>query len=381
MSKSSKKFKPGDVILRIDEPLVYVSKNDHRMFTCDRCFKSIGSSLACSLCKKVYYCSKECLKDSYEKIHRLECPILARQKPQQFENDGIDFMQRLALRLYLLLLSDESLQMKEFRLDHNGSVRTIKQMESHNNELKDSDRFKGILNYFHFYKIENFNLDLLLRCYGLLQINSFGIDCYDATTQTIDHRGCGLYVEASVFDHSCVPNACASGDGLVLEIRALRPIEIGEEIFIDYVQDVLARKERNMILEDRYFFTCQCEFGCDPKLYEPFDNEIDFKRYEVLNNLILTLASKDHSERDTKRLLQLYQQRLAIQERFYQRCRYHPCLSLFYQCFLRFLILNHEQLDDVEPLINRITMIVREHLSITHGKDHPFYQWSTNGNQ
>lgn len=45
-------------------------------------------------------------------------------------------MQRLALRLYLLLLSDESLQMKEFRLDHNGSVRTIKQMESHNNELK-----------------------------------------------------------------------------------------------------------------------------------------------------------------------------------------------------------------------------------------------------
>ena len=43
-------------------------------------------------------------------------------------------------------------------------------------------------------------LDQLVEYYGQLAVNNF----------TIDGLGLGLYVEASIIDHSCSPNACTA---------------------------------------------------------------------------------------------------------------------------------------------------------------------------
>ncbi|OTF78556.1 Set and mynd domain-containing protein-like protein, partial [Euroglyphus maynei] len=139
---------------------------------------------------------------------------------------------------------------------------------------KDSDQFRGIINYFKFYQIDDYDPELLLKCYGILHVNSFGIDCYDTDNLTIDHRGCGLYLEASVFDHSCIPNACAAGDSLALEIRALRPIRPGDLIYLDYIQDILPKDQRIKHLEERYFFTCHCNGGCADS-DNVFDSNVD----------------------------------------------------------------------------------------------------------
>ena len=125
---------------------------------------------------------------------------------------------------------------------------------------QDTPQFKGILNYFKLYKIESYDYNLLLRAYGILHVNSFSIDCYlpdDNATESssdviIEQVGTGLYIEPSVFDHSCgCPNAAASGDFLQLEIRALSPIRKGELIYIDYLQDVMPRAERQKTLSER----------------------------------------------------------------------------------------------------------------------------------
>ena len=233
------------------------------------------------------------------------------------------------------------------------------------------------MNYFKLYKIENFDRKLLLRAYGILHVNSFGIDHYSEET-TIEHRGTGLYVEASVFDHSCVPNACASGNDRMLEIRALSPIKPGDTIYIDYIQDVLPKTERLETLSGRYFFTCQCELGCKDGLGDKaFDSSVDYKRYKVLKNLIeaiqTSINEKPSNKVDWPQLHKLFKQRLAIQEQYYSRCGYHPCLSLFYQSYLQFAIIHHTKLSDIEDHCHQILMKAKEHLSITHGTTHPFY--------
>ncbi|KAH7639915.1 hypothetical protein DERF_015997 [Dermatophagoides farinae] len=409
IAESSHNYQPGDVIFRLNEPLVYVTKYEHRLFTCDQCMRSIDSSIVCPGCHKVYYCSNDCQMKAWYRLHRIECSILAKREPMQFENQGIDYMQRLTLRLYLLMTSkddnngDKTGLQRSFTLPHNGQQRIIDEMETHSEQLKDSDQFRGIINYFKFYQIDDYDAELLLQCYGLLHVNSFGIDCYDTDNLTIDHRGCGLYIEASVFDHSCMPNACAAGDGLALEIRALRPIRPGDLIYLDYVQDILPKDQRIKHLEERYFFTCKCIGGCadnidsdDDHHNNAFDSNVDFKRYRVLDNLIESLnpnnnnnnnndgddddgENSDDLDEDTwRQLYQLWTQRLTIQEEYYRKCVYHPCLSLFYQSFLRFLILNHHRfwMDGIEAEMNRVMAKTREHLAITHGNHHEFYRWT-----
>lgn len=219
-----------------------------------------------------------------------------------------------------------------------------------------------------------------MKCYGILHINSFSIDCYDNENHSIEHRGTGLYIEASVFDHSCVPNACASGDGLVLEIRALAQIQPKQLIFIDYVQDVLPSIERKKFLQEQYFFNCQCKFGCSTnKQLASFDSNVDFKRLQVLNNLLNTIHTASNNENDLiVRSFQLRKQRLTIQEQYYSLVKYHPCLSLFYHELLRFLIINHDRIPNVESEINQLITKAADHLAITHGSGHSFYRWIMN---
>ena len=342
----------------------------------------------------------------------------------RFETNGFDYLQRLSLRLYLLLRRQPELLDRPFPL-HNGDVRCIRDMESNAKDILNTQQFQGIINYFIFYDIKDYDPELLLKVYGILQCNAFGIDCYDGGEDNdrdvlIESRGSGLYIEASVFDHDCVPNACASGDGLNLEIRALRNISPGEKITIDYLQDVLPREERQTMLQERYFFKCQCLQGCKEAIDGPrFDDLVDYKRLEVLNkviakfmenfvqpssqelvasgiqdqNLIAKLLRKDLKFDNWGRLLECWKKRLELQEVFYSVSGFHPCLSLFYR---EFLLLNLYLVGQLEQMqkhqeggsnsslgsLNRTSIekdIVlfgdkaRRHLTITHGVEHIFY--------
>lgn len=166
IAESSHNYQPGDVIFRLNEPLVYVTKYEHRLFTCDQCMRSIDSSIVCPGCHKVYYCSNDCQMKAWYRLHRIECSILAKREPMQyvvlfyffcccfvlilnlffcyhrFENQGIDYMQRLTLRLYLLMTSkddnngDKTGLQRSFTLPHNGQQRIIDEMETHSEQLK-----------------------------------------------------------------------------------------------------------------------------------------------------------------------------------------------------------------------------------------------------
>ncbi|KAI0668113.1 hypothetical protein C8Q78DRAFT_1048443 [Trametes maxima] len=70
--------------------------------------------------------------------------------------------------------------------------------------------------------------------------------------------------DMSRVNHSCTPNADFQWDieTLTFTLRALKPIEYGEEIFISYLAsaEVLApRDARNSILTERWNFKCTCD--------------------------------------------------------------------------------------------------------------------------
>ena len=80
-----------------------------------------------------------------------------------------------------------------------------------------------------------------------------------AMGRNVDLIGHGVYVAASLFNHSCAPNCHASTGVHRMAIMADVPIEPGEELTIAYcdVHQPLAARRR--LLKQHYRFHCECK--------------------------------------------------------------------------------------------------------------------------
>ncbi|KAI8952396.1 hypothetical protein F4801DRAFT_229674 [Xylaria longipes] len=76
----------------------------------------------------------------------------------------------------------------------------------------------------------------------------------------LDHVPLGIGFDPLICsaNHSCDPNACLIFNQPGHEIRALRPIKAGEEVFIKYVEVTNPFSVRQAELKENYLFTCRC---------------------------------------------------------------------------------------------------------------------------
>ncbi|ELW49533.1 SET and MYND domain-containing protein 3 [Tupaia chinensis] len=65
----------------------------------------------------------------------------------------------------------------------------------------------------------------------------------------------------SLLNHSCDPNCSIVFNGPHLLLRAVRDIEVGEELTICYLDMLMTSEERRKQLRDQYCFECDC-FRC-----------------------------------------------------------------------------------------------------------------------
>ncbi|XP_046978047.1 histone-lysine N-trimethyltransferase SMYD5 [Vanessa cardui] len=91
--------------------------------------------------------------------------------------------------------------------------------------------------------------------------------------QFLNTEGSGLFRLQSACNHSCAPNAESSfpyGNHRI-QLRALKPIMPGQEIFISYLDDCTlqrSRHSRQKELAENYLFMCWCE-RCSSQSSEP----------------------------------------------------------------------------------------------------------------
>ncbi|XP_030853047.1 N-lysine methyltransferase SMYD2-like [Strongylocentrotus purpuratus] len=93
----------------------------------------------------------------------------------------------------------------------------------------------------------------LLNMYGAINCNGFSILDND-----LNGIAPGIYLRASMVNHSCDPNCQVISDGRKLQLRTVKDVTEGEECTISYVDLMDPTKERQAELEKRYHFTCKC---------------------------------------------------------------------------------------------------------------------------
>lgn len=88
------------------------------------------------------------------------------------------------------------------------------------------------------------------------------INAFTTKIGSVDSEHGSLEIVApitSYLRHSCTPNVSKFllGDSVV--VVAMRPIEPGEQLFVSYCDILMAKKDRQSILQTEYGFQCKCE--------------------------------------------------------------------------------------------------------------------------
>ncbi|XP_075544317.1 histone-lysine N-methyltransferase SMYD3-like [Dermacentor variabilis] len=286
-------YKPGDLIVS-STPFAYVvDPLNGAGRVCDYCFKRCESLKPCARCRVAHYCNKLCEASALSE-HLPECCYFEEVFP-----DIPDVTVRLLTRITHKLQKE---RMKDCKEMVQGHMRTLEEMESHSNDIMND---AVMLPKFHAswatvkYILGEENVPPLLdglEIFGKMVINRFCI-----TDSDLKPVGQGLYIGASIFDHSCDPDAAYVFEGTRLTVRATRSLSVNSvrEIYICYVDKLLLKEDRIAALQRQYYFTCNCIF-CKEDARDPLTEKWSGLT-ECVRNLQLELDKAD-SKADVERI-------------------------------------------------------------------------------
>ncbi|CAN0100702.1 unnamed protein product [Scytosiphon promiscuus] len=134
-------------------------------------------------------------------------------------------------------------------------------------------------------------VDAVYALLGKASCNVFSIsnDSYSGEV------GCGMYLEATAANHSCMPNASQSFIGKTLSLRCTRPILEGEEVTIGVAEIDRPGPLRRKSLRASYFFECGCE-RCDSPAGRAEDARLEAYACTVKKCPGVCPAPKNHSQ-------------------------------------------------------------------------------------
>ena len=227
------------------------------------------------VCKKAFYCSKECQTKDW-KTHKPSCPpFTIRDSPGKgrglFATRQIKEGQIISDE-YPLITLQAAVSLEEFKaniypnIDQETKAKIL-QLNDPSNAIKTLDTVtiealvrKNTMGMAYWMEAPS---DEVQKIYRIIAGNDTQIcgqeSLYSNTTQL------GLYKTFSLINHACVPNATSSwvmGDFLRHQIRAIMPIEKGQEILVSYWCDAKlvygSRETRQQYLLEIRGFWCEC---------------------------------------------------------------------------------------------------------------------------
>ncbi len=300
LSKSHKTYLIGEIIIT-SEPFVHVIDAQFKGKCCDNCLSVYYSKQVlkkCTKCKFMFYCDRKCQKIDW-KLHRLECNYY-KKFAKLFFNDRFD---RLLMRLWLLMESNQSLLTKQYK-SANGKHLSFDSIQSHYKDIGLDDKrvFESICIRFKSFGI-HFDQQLLFHLF--CKVLRYCMDCETPAvdkdkTQIVskdielkiepdlpDIKFWAIYIPVTILGHSCAPNACKVFNGNKIQIRAIKPIALNEEITISYIFLEKSKIERQKDLRIRFFIDCVC-LKCNSN----FDENIDYKRLKSLESQRMTAINE-----------------------------------------------------------------------------------------
>jgi len=241
-------------------PFAYVLNAETAPSNCHRCLATPAAAASdapaptlrtCSKCKYALYCNPECQKAAWPD-HKTECAAI--------KKIGVDNVPHELVRLVSRTL------FKRVQMEKDGIESDVSEMFMKSTELEALDmnlldfeqkqvlagRVAAVKSFWPKGAFP-FTDDDVLKIFLQIKNNAFMLS--DKGGQFV---GTAHHVDQSLFNHSCLPNAGVVQNSFRSEVRALKDIEAGEEILINYIDPLATSTERKTDIKERYGFDCGC---------------------------------------------------------------------------------------------------------------------------
>nr|XP_053626384.1 LOW QUALITY PROTEIN: uncharacterized protein LOC128684235 [Cherax quadricarinatus] len=261
--------KKGDVILT-STPFAHVVNHQYVSMYCYNCIISHRDKRIlsrCQGCRTLWYCSDQCQREDWA-LHSFECHNLRRLSPY-VPQDFVRLMARVIMRL-----RDGGDKIVEMYSEREG--RRFRNLMNHYADIKQNKERLADADYLieelKRYIGEEYipNYSDFLGIYGRMLVNRFSL--MDRTMMTL---GSAMYLSASIFDHSCIPNCFISFAGKNVQIRTLIDMPVLDycKCRISYVDPVSSVRSRRENLYHKWFFWCECSL-CENQERTRMENSI-----------------------------------------------------------------------------------------------------------
>ncbi|KAJ3060848.1 hypothetical protein HDU98_003192, partial [Podochytrium sp. JEL0797] len=231
--------------------------------------------IRCPNCiKQTYYCSEQCLQDDSVR-HQLECKVV-RDLPGITAAAKVDYS---LMRLVLAVLVQRCLENSDSQ-GTNTHTDLVFDLLSHRKTCDPNwlACIQECAQDFHQHLPAELTLPVSDIVSLACRINSNSHGIIDPTGDTNGEIGVGMFPLVAMLNHSCVPNCSfvSSTHGKMI-VRTLRPVDVGEELCVSYVDLCTPRDERRGKLLETKHFWCMCP-RCEPaeqSTRTPIDSYLD----------------------------------------------------------------------------------------------------------
>lgn len=255
---------------------------------CLTCYNTDANFIACEQCTDAFFCDEQCAETNL--THPLECNSIF----HQIGNCQVKLTVQLILSTVKTFRSSNDL-INHFENLFENKVNSrlelllkFKKISQDTTILRAYRAFKCLMTmpiiklWFYPKKKQRFLMHLTLHYMLIVPANSFCDQLKEGSKSEMQY----IFDVISLFNHSCAPNAFYIMKDNTAYLFTVRPIEKGEQIFINYLGDASTDsiEDRKFYIKSNWDFDCECERCSRP-------NQLAVSS-EIMDNAMLRYINK-----------------------------------------------------------------------------------------
>uniref|UniRef100_A0A8C9SD82 [histone H3]-lysine(4) N-trimethyltransferase n=1 Tax=Scleropages formosus TaxID=113540 RepID=A0A8C9SD82_SCLFO len=244
--RACRRFAAGDLALSCPAYACVLTVGE-RGGHCEGCLSRREGLSKCGKCKKAFYCNVDCQRGDWS-MHKLECSAMCAYGEKWSPSETV----RLAARI---IAKKQKTQLERTVSE---KMMLVSELEAHLDKLGNEKKEMmeadiAALHHFYSKHLDFPDHDSLIHLFAQVNCNGFTIE-----DEQLSHLGSAVFPDVALINHSCCPNVIVTYRGIVAEVRAVKDISPGEEIFTSYIDLLYPTEDRIERLRDSYYFTCNC---------------------------------------------------------------------------------------------------------------------------
>ncbi|XP_042358967.1 N-lysine methyltransferase SMYD2-B [Plectropomus leopardus] len=239
-------FKLGELLFSSPAYSFVLSVKERGCY-CEFCFTGKKGLARCGKCKNAFYCNAKCQRGDWA-MHKLECSAMTAFGEKWCPSET----SRLAARI----LAKKKTQKERCASER---ILLIGEIQSHVEDIDNDKREMNETDIAGLHRFFSKHLELpdhkdLVTLLSQVACNGFTIE-----DDELSQMGTAVYPDIALINHSCLPSVIVTYNGTSAEVRAVQNMKPGDEVLISYIDLLYPTDDRNSLLRDSYYFTCDCQ--------------------------------------------------------------------------------------------------------------------------